>query len=103
MLRANEVLIGGVVIAEVLQGAQSEQEFTSIRDQLVVLPYIEEAQETWAAVGALSYQLRQRGVTVGLIDLLIATLALENDAEVYTLDEHFQLVPGLRLHGVAAA
>jgi hypothetical protein len=35
-----------------------------------------------------------------MADLLIAVLAMEPDCPVYTLDEHFQRVPGLRLHQV---
>ena len=33
-----------------------------------------------------------------LTDLLIAALALEGEHQVFTLDDHFQRVPGLRLY-----
>ena len=88
----------GVVLAEILQGARSPQEFDDLHGRLSVLPYVEATQETWARVGALSFQLRQRGQMVALVDLLIAALALEHGHQVYTLDEHFQRVPELRLH-----
>jgi predicted nucleic acid-binding protein len=98
LLRSNQVLVIGVVIGEVLQGAQSDQEFIRVRDRLLVLPYVDETAENWASAGELGYRLRRQGITIGIIDLLIATLAMEHDAEVYSLDQHFQRVPGLKHH-----
>ncbi len=43
-------------------------------------------------------QLRGQGRLIPLTDLIIASLALEGDHQVFTLDEHFQRVPGLKLH-----
>ncbi|MBI4201219.1 MAG: PIN domain-containing protein [Chloroflexi bacterium] len=102
LAEGDAVMVGGV-LAEILQGARSQQEFDGLNERLSALPYLEATQETWVRVGALSYQLRQRGVMVALGDLLIAALALEHDHQVYTLDEHFQRVPGLRLYEVGAS
>lgn len=38
-----------------------------------------------------------------LVDLLVATLVLEDGHEVCTPDEHFQRVPGLRLYEAKTA
>ena len=102
LLERREATLVGAVLAEVLQGARSPQEFEQLSEHLIGLPYAAETRETWATVGALSYQLRQRGVTLGLVDLLIAALALEHDCEVYTLDEHFRRIPGVKLHAPGA-
>ncbi|MDO8530627.1 MAG: PIN domain-containing protein [Dehalococcoidia bacterium] len=100
-LRASgEIAVVGVVLAEVLQGARTEREAEQLRAGLRGFPYLEETQGTWVRVGELSHQLRQKGVTVSIMDLLIAALALEHGCEVYTLDEHFERVPGLTLHTV---
>ncbi len=103
LLAQGEAVMVGGVLAEILQGARSEQEFDSLHERLSALPYEEATQETWARVGALSYQFRQQGLMVALVDLLIAALALEHDHQVYTLDEHFQRVPELRLHEVSVS
>lgn len=100
LLRQREVAMVGPVLAEVLQGTRSPDEFQELLIRLTALPYFAETQGTWARVGNLSYDLRQQGVTIALVDLLIASLALEHDCEVYTLDEHFQRVPSLKLHQV---
>jgi hypothetical protein len=102
LLARDEAAMVGVVLAEVLQGARDPQEFEALRLRLTALPYLSESVQTWVQAGTISYQLRQRGLGVGLVDLLIAALALEHDASVYTRDEHFQRVPGVKLHEVQA-
>lgn len=98
LLRQRDVAMVGPVLAEVLQGARSRHEFEELQIRLTSLPYFAETRETWIRVGDLSYQLRQHGMSLALVDVLIAALALEQGCEVYTFDEHFQRVPGLNLY-----
>ena len=98
LLAQGDVVMVGVVMAELLQGARNPQEYEELGVRLAGLPYVSETKNTWVQVGTLSYRLRQEGLAVGAMDLLIAALALEHGHEVYTLDEHFQRIPGLRLH-----
>ena len=100
LLAQGDVVMVGVVMAELLQGARNPQEYEELGVRLAGLHYVSEIKNTWVQVGALSYRLRQEGLAVGEVDLLIAALALEHGHEVYTLDEHFQRIPGLRLHEV---
>ncbi|MBI4337181.1 MAG: PIN domain-containing protein [Chloroflexi bacterium] len=103
LLVRGQAAVVGVVLAEVLQGARSQQEFEGLRQRLWAVPYVGETRETWVHVGSLSYQLRQQGLALAPVDLLIAALALEHGHEVYTLDEHFQRVPGVKLHQPATS
>ena len=103
LLMQGEVLMLGVIVAELLQGARTERELASLHQRLTSLPYAQETQEAWTRVGRLSYQLLQRGVTITLVDLLIADLAKEYACPVYTLDEHFKQMPGVVLHEASAA
>ena len=98
LLNQNQVVMVGPVLAEILQGARSLEEFNRLRVRLAALPYAAATRETWDQSGALSYQLRQQGNPVGLVDLLISALALEHDHQLYTLDNHFHRVPGLKLY-----
>ena len=98
LLTQDQVVMVGPVLAEILQGARSLEEFNRLRVRLAALPYAAATRETWDQSGALSYQLRQQGNPVGLVDLLISALALEHDHQLYTLDNHFQRVPGLKLY-----
>ena len=102
LLAQGDVGMVGVVMAELLQGARNPQEYEELGVRLAGLPSVSETKNTWVQVGTLSYRLRQKGLAVGVVDLLIAALALERGHEVYTLDEHFQRIPGLQLHEAGA-
>lgn len=50
---------------------------------------------------ALAWKLRDRGLTVPWLDVIIAALALHDDVRLYTLDTHFSSIAeitGLRLY-----
>ena len=98
LLDSHQVSMAGVVLAEVLQGARREPEFDRLRTLLAALPYLETTKQTWARAGELAMQLRGQGRLIPLTDLVIAALALEGDHQVFTLDEHFQRVPELKLY-----
>ena len=98
LLEERQAALVGPVLAEVLQGARSTQEIEELQSFLFQLPYLEDGYEAWLRVGTISHQLRQRGQPVGIVDLLIAALALEHSCTVYTRDEHFQRIPGLELY-----
>ncbi len=98
LIRSQEAVLTGVVLAEVLQGVRSPQEATRVRSQFISLPYLEATRETWSDAGSLSAELRRKGVTLPLSDLVIATLAVEHDTEVFTTDAHFGKIPGLKLY-----
>ena len=98
LLDSHQVSMAGVVLAEVLQGARGEPEFDRLRTLLAALPYLETTKQTWARAGELAMQLRGQGRLIPLTDLVIAALALEGDHQVFTLDEHFQRVPELKLY-----
>lgn len=67
--------IAGVIIAELLQGAQNEAELEELREALITLPLIKEELEDWEEVGRLSFQMRKEGLLIPLTDCLIGVLA----------------------------
>lgn len=52
-------------------------------------------QDLWAALGRNLSALRAHGITVPFPDALIATVAIENDLELWTRDAHFSLIQGV--------
>ncbi len=100
LLERNEVAITGVIIGELLQGARDEHNFQALRSTLGALAYLETSRDTWVNAGRLAFNLRQQGKGIPFTDTLIATVALEKQAMVFSLDEHFERVPGLTLHAV---
>lgn len=98
LIDGDGLVLVGVVLAELIQGCRTPSEADTTISKLSGLRFVETTFETWKGAGTLSFALRRRGVTLPLSDLVIAALALEHRLRVYTLDPHFQHVPGLTLH-----
>lgn len=88
----------GPVYTELLRGARDEDQFRLLEDRLQGMPFLEASRDTWRRAGRLLFDLRRQGLTIPLADALIAALALEHQCHVYSMDEHFRMVPGLKLH-----
>ncbi|MBI4236344.1 MAG: PIN domain-containing protein [Chloroflexi bacterium] len=98
LLARRELRTTGVVLAEIIQGARSEDERKDLAESLDALPYLALDKAGWMKVGDMSRTLRRQGRPVPLTDLAVAVVALEHDLALFTLDQHFRRVPGLRLH-----
>ena len=98
LIRAHQAVLTGIVLAELLQGCRTPGEVNTVLDHVSALPFLEMSFSVWRRVGELSSGLRRKGTTIPLTDLIIAALAMEHDAEVFTTDPHFQKIPGLTLH-----
>jgi predicted nucleic acid-binding protein len=94
------IALTGVVVAEVLQGltrdAGAIEEFLGQFDVLEPRGF-----ETYRAAAAIYRAARGKGVSLTTIDTLIAAIALEHHASLFTLDRDFTriaLIAGLTLH-----
>jgi len=101
VFQAQDAAICGVTRAEVLHGLRS----AAHRQHLIAAldSFRQEAipQSMWDDVGANLANLRMRGVTVPLADVIIATVAISLGVDLWTRDAQFQLIqvvlPGLQL------
>lgn len=100
LLVSGEIAVVGLVVAEVLQGARSPDEFDSLREYMRGLRFLDDDKDTWVMTGQLANGLRNRGRTIHLSDVTIAVVAMQHDEPVLTTDRHFEFVPGLRLHPI---
>jgi predicted nucleic acid-binding protein len=100
LLMESGVWICGIVLFEILQGIKSEGEKSKILTLLASLPYVEMTKALWQRAAVLSESLRKSGVSLPLSDIFIATIAIENDLSVFTLDNHFVQIPDLKLHSL---
>jgi predicted nucleic acid-binding protein len=98
LLRGGRVVGTGIVVTELLQGAKLEKEFNAILESMVALPLLETNLNTWIKAGKISYALRKKGITIPTTDLIIASLALEYDCLIFTLDPHFEKIPDIELY-----
>ncbi|MFN3740321.1 MAG: PIN domain-containing protein [Thermodesulfovibrionales bacterium] len=97
LLKGNSVWTCGITIFELLQGVKSDSEKKTILEILSALPYVEMSLKIWHKAAEISVSLKKKGLTLPLSDILIASIAIENNLSIFTLDKHFALVPGVRL------
>jgi predicted nucleic acid-binding protein len=98
LLEDRKVALVGVVLAEILQGATGEQDHQRLAHALEMIDYIEDSRDAWANAGRLVRTMRERGEQMPLTDLLIASITIAGDHELFTLDRAFSKIPGLRLY-----
>ena len=54
-------------------------------------------EQDWELTGKLDASLRSNGITIPRMDLLIARICLRNNVPLFTLDQHFEAIEGIRL------
>ncbi len=94
------VAITGVVVSEVLQGLRWDVE--RIESFLALFDLLEASGfETYRNAAALFRLARSQGVSLTTTDAIIATIAAENRATVFSVDHDFvrmAKIGGLKLH-----
>ena len=80
------------VVAELLQGVRSDQEFEILEGTTEIFRLLEEKENTWREAARLSNQLMRKGTRVGLGDCYIATLAHQHNVVLWTADKHFRFI-----------
>jgi predicted nucleic acid-binding protein len=94
------VAITGVIVTEILQGLKRDvrhiKNFLSLFDLLEARGF-----ETYRDAAALFRLARSQGVSLTTMDAIIATVAVENGATIFSLDRDFVRMAhlaGFRLH-----
>ncbi len=89
-----DIVVGDLILAEVLQGFRLESDFTQARDALLRFPILPMIGQEIAVQSAINYRtLRQNGVTVRkTIDCLIATFCLVNNVPLLHTDRDFDQI-----------
>lgn len=100
LIRSSQAVACGVVLAELLAGVRNREDREQLQEALAGLDYLEMQEQTWRLAGELAAELRSKGRTVPMSDLVVAALAIEHGFSVLTLDSHFRRIPGVRLYAV---
>lgn len=92
LLDKDLVLLPKIILAELLQGTKDKKEQTLLKNHFKLVKQISESDDTWENAGLLSFEIKKKGYFANLSDCYIASIAMENDASVYSLDKHFKLI-----------
>jgi predicted nucleic acid-binding protein len=93
LINTEQARLCGPVITELLQGVRSGQQAVKEFSQLNLLferiPILTCTEPDWLKAGHTLQNLRSQGITLPLIDALIASIAKRNQVSVLTIDKHF--------------
>ena len=81
-LLAGSIYMVGPVISELLQGANKEKDFRSLKSSIGGVPFIETNLSDWKIAGELSISRTEKGIMIPTTDFLIAAIATKNNAMV---------------------
>lgn len=98
LLRSGKVAITGMILAEILQGIKNPSEAYTVKKSLEPLPFIEMQKDLWQLAGETSASLRKKGIIIPLSDIIIGVIADRKKYEIFSLDSHFEKIPGVTLH-----
>jgi predicted nucleic acid-binding protein len=96
LLDADEVALALPVRLELLAGVSSRDRAALARG-LSALPLLRPSSETWALIERWVPDAADEGFTFGLADWLVAALAIEIDALIWSLDEDFTHLETLKM------
>lgn len=87
LLEENRAALCGVAVTEVRQGLSLHEEL-DVLDLFETLPYLETTRNDYNAAGALLAGLRNDGITIPVMDGLMAQLALRHGVAMLENDKH---------------
>ena len=92
LLESERAVYTGIVALELINGAKGQKELQTLNDAFGTMERIDERKDTHFNAGMLGYELVRKGHTLGVVDLLIAQIAMENDTGLLSTDEHFKVI-----------
>lgn len=89
--------------AELIHGARSESDIEKIITAISCFDFLQYSNN-WDKLGQMLYKLRVSGYTLPITDVIIAQIAMEHNADVFSDDKHFEMIknifPSLSLYSV---
>jgi predicted nucleic acid-binding protein len=100
LLEKNRVFSTGIIIAELMQGLKNLREEQYLAELITAVNILEITTDVWIEAGNLSLSLRRKGINLPLTDVALAALAMEHNLSIFTLDRHFEQIPGIELYKI---
>jgi len=98
LIAEDNVFTAGPILFELLQGVKSPEQRKQVKEAFLANHYLEIKPDDWEGAASLASDLRTKGITIPMTDILIAHLAITNNLEVISFDLHFDQIPGLKHH-----
>jgi len=92
VLKSGRAFCTDIIALELLNGAKGEKELQALYDTFDTVQHVTADRSTYMSAGKLGYEMARKGHTMGIVDLLIAQTAIENNLFLITFDEHFDII-----------
>ena len=92
IFKENEIATCGVIFTELLRGSKNSKEIEKLKTALECFEYLTFEKQDWLEVACIFAKLKKSGLTIPFQDGIIAYLAIKNDCQLWTLDNHFKLI-----------
>lgn len=92
LLKSGRAVYTGIIVIELINGAKGKKELQVLENMFGVMEMFSEKESTHLNTGKLGYEIARKGYTLGVVDLLIAQIAMENNLSLLTMDEHFKII-----------
>ena len=89
LIRSEHVFTTGLVLQELLQGFRGPRAAQSIIDRFAALPLITPTRADHVEAATLRNNCRRRGVQIGTIDALLASLCITHELVMLSTDRDF--------------
>jgi predicted nucleic acid-binding protein len=96
LIDADRVALVGPVLSEVLLGFRRKDQVAWLASRLRLVHYVEANWDHRRAAAELGRELAAWGNRLPLTDLVLASVAKQRNAWVYTTDPHFDSIPDLK-------
>jgi tRNA(fMet)-specific endonuclease VapC len=87
LMDAGRVCCSHLMVAELLQAAETEEEMKIIQDFTRIFPLLKEPPGAWVEAARLSFKLRRKGKPLPLRDCYVVVLARRNGVLLYTTNK----------------
>lgn len=92
VLRNNNIFVPKLVIAELMEMANSDQEVDVIEDFIDAFRVIDHEGDTWIRAGRLLYRLREKGIKTSLRNCFLALLAEQYGCQILSINGDFRSI-----------
>ena len=89
LTRGEHVFTNGLVLQELLQGFRGPKVAENIIERFAALPFVTPTRADHVEAAGLRNACRRRGVQVGTIDALLASLCIAHDLVMLSTDRDF--------------
>ena len=89
-----DIALCGVVRAEILHGARTEQEIDNYLEAFNTFEKPMNDDYDWEGAGFILQTMRSNGFQIPFTDAVIAFIAMKYDIPLWTRDTHFLLIQG---------